>query len=339
VPYHPDLDQQIVELQEVLWGPDRDRSLRYLQWKYLRNPYLADPLIRLAFHGDDLVAMRGMYGARWVAGLDGTEVTIPVGGDTVVRKDHQSRGLFRLINQALAEDLERRGLEYAFNLSAGTATSLRSQRAGWRAVPRFENVQWNPLDEGFRGASRVFDAIARALPARARMSDRPDPAGMSQVVRSLPPSPRIRHVRDEAYLTWRFLNPLSRYGFVFYDRLPMRGYLVLQDRADKRGRSRRIIDWEAREPGVARALLVAARRTDSRATLTTWTGPLVRTRSQLLAREGFRPVDLFSGEKRFVHGALVLRADGLKDADWTLNGVPLLEPDSWDLRMVYSDGF
>ena len=69
---------------------------------------------------------------------------------------------------------------------------------------------------------------------------------------------RIRHVRDARYLAWRFQNPLHEYRFLLAGGDRLHGYLVLQAYRLSRHGAANIVDWEASDPAVRRALLHAA---------------------------------------------------------------------------------
>ena len=65
VGYRPEFREQILQLQQHLWGPDVDINSAYLKWKYEENPYLDTTLIYLALCKEKVVGMRGFYGAKW----------------------------------------------------------------------------------------------------------------------------------------------------------------------------------------------------------------------------------------------------------------------------------
>src|SRR6185295_243198 len=49
VRYGPKHKSAIAELQTQLWSSDLGRNIRYLEWKYERNPFRDDIIIYLAF--------------------------------------------------------------------------------------------------------------------------------------------------------------------------------------------------------------------------------------------------------------------------------------------------
>lgn len=326
-PYGASRHDAIAGIQSGLWGPDLAANLRYLQWKYLENPYIREPMLSLVFREDQLVGMRGMYGSRWTTG-GGNEVTLPVAGDTIVRPEHRSKGLFRRMTDALMEEAAHRGYPLALNLSGSPPTSLRSMRLGWKRVASYEMVRRG-------GWARLAGLAAGVLPASGvRVAMEPDPEGMSRLVESRGPTGRIRHVTTPEYLRWRFRNPLSTYRFLFVGDDPLRGYLVLQSR--KGGSRSAIIDWEAEDEAVAERLLRGAIRTVGTDSLGSWAGPLTSGWPALLRHGGFRLEDQSGGSKRFEPGLLVARVG---EGDWTLGGIPVRNAANWDVRMVASDEF
>jgi len=325
-----------VRLQEALWGSDRELRGQYLRWKYLENPYLEAPLMRLVLMDETVVAMRGMYGARWHVGSE-RQVTIPVAGDTVIHEDHQSRGLFRLINAALVEGLRRSGFDYAFNLSAGIATSLRSRRAGWTLVPGLTIVRRHGTRRGRK--ERLKSALTDLVSA-TRLSEVPEPEAMEDVCSSTSTDrPQVRHVRDREYFSWRFRNPTQRYRFLWYDAGATKAYLVLA--LDEGGaKTASIVDWEAPSEETAARLLAAAIKAHPGWALRAWAGPLVRTWETVLGDHGFEPEASGDPKGRFEPGVLVVASTAERESSgFDTGGLSLVDPASWDLRMLYSDDF
>jgi hypothetical protein len=95
---------------------------------------------------------------------------------------------------------------------------------------------------------------------------------MADLIRRLGHDGRVRHVRDERYLAWRFRNPLHEYRFLFSEadgRLD--GYLVLQAYRRDRSRGVNIVDWEGETRQVRAELLRAAVDRGGFDILTIWT--------------------------------------------------------------------
>jgi len=123
VPYSAEHKPLVVELARHLWSPDPRLNERYLDWKYHQNPYIRDPLIYLAFVGDELVGMRGAFGSLWEVGNPAEFFALPYADDLVIDPAFRRQGLHRVIMNFALRDLAGRGYRYVVNLSAGKITA------------------------------------------------------------------------------------------------------------------------------------------------------------------------------------------------------------------------
>ena len=339
--YQPRYQEQVVQLQTGLWSPDVAINAAYLEWKYQDCPYQQPPLIYLALQGGEVVGMRGIHGARWCAGEDAIPEDVGCAGDMVVVPAHQNRGLFRQINDAAMRDLAVRGYRFVFNFSAAPVTFLRSLRAGWR------------LAGGYRTVARPPGALAAAHTDRLRrveqmIADESDarPAEMADLNRRLDrddglgASHRIRHVCEEAYIAWRYANPLSSYVFLYAGGAELDGYIVLQQSRGAQSGRINILEWVALRPETLMDLLVVAIARIQPRVIATWSATLSEPQLECLAATSFRHFDEGQGVNHYQPGILVREVGGAAAGHtWVLQGTPLLDISRWDLRMAYSDGF
>ena len=370
VRYTPQHKAAVAELQTALWSPDPALNRAYLEWKYEQNPYAGEPRIYLALSGDELVGMRGFYRSRWERGSPATTADVLVADDFVVRADHRDRGLATQIMREALIDLRDSGSDYVFNLSGGRVTVLNSLAMGWRsagplaAVARATRARrarmvmrralrrlplaWRYADDARLAAGgdrQPFLNVARSLGAHrtaagvtVRVESRPRPRDMAALVARLAHDGRLRHVRDERYLEWRFRNPRNDYRFLFVGDDRLHGYLALVH-ARASGDAYApvcIADLEADSPGHRAALLDAAIAVGRFSELAAWTATRDPGLCAELARRGFGPID-----RRFASPGdpcvLVRPVDDARLTQrWLLDGTPLLELESWDLRMLYS---
>lgn len=266
VPYHPEHRTQVIELQKGLWSPSAELNAAYLDWKHLHNPYLTEPLIYLAMHGERIVGMRGFFGAQWQFGSPPQKVVIPCAGDMLIAPDHRNRGLMTRIMKVALQELAKKGFTYVFSLNAGLTTFLSQMAMGWRSAGSLQpmkrtNSKKKSLVRAFleasprvvsvyrrlRGSERrapgspsgpprnhfnVFDTqsdrCGHKIGAHVSIEKTPRPHEMAELVARLGYDGRIRHVQDEPYFAWRFQNPRSNYRFLFWDDARLEGYLVLQ---------------------------------------------------------------------------------------------------------------
>jgi GNAT superfamily N-acetyltransferase len=298
VPYQPDLKRQVIELQTHLWSPDLSLNASYFEWKFERNPYVKKPLIYLAMSHGKAIGMRGFFGVQWECGATNQRFTNLYADDMVIAPEHRNRGLMAKIMTSAFNDLATSGYNYAFNLSAGSATLRSSLSMGWRSagwVRPMHRRSWPTVLQ--RGVLRrikklsVFSDKLSSFASRQLARSRyalennslentylkqinrtiartpsitveyaPRCAAMAELVSRIGNAGRIRHVRDSEYFRWRFQNPLSRYRYIFWEQDRLEGYLVLQEYTSEYFNREvvNIVNWEASNATIQEGLLKAA---------------------------------------------------------------------------------
>jgi GNAT superfamily N-acetyltransferase len=234
VPYSPELDAQIVALQQYMGSSISELNAAYLKWKYAENPFLRDRLMYLALSEGRVVGMRAMVGTLWQVDEAGASHLLPYSDDLVVAPEHRNRGLVGQMMQAAVEDLRRRGFPLAISMSAGPITYVASLALGWRAVGSYYPVRRGVVAQPSPRRSRLRTMLGRVpwlqRVARLRrvqraqglfqsldeagsygggiaLSQAPRSEAMAELVARLPWDGRIRHIRDARYFSWRFPNP------------------------------------------------------------------------------------------------------------------------------------
>jgi len=366
VPYDADHKALVAQLARHLWSPDLRLNASYLDWKYHRNPYIREPLIYLAYSGDEVVGMRGAFGSKWEAGHPSERFVLPYADDLVVDPSHRVKGLHRRIMEFALDDLRRRGHRYVVNFSASQVTALGSLRMKWRSAGSFKPVlrrtryrkaidrlasrinrwpfvwRWSHAIETVCNPpeDRLFDRLDARLSKRegARQSSSlfveavPLVQEMTDLVARLPGDQRMRHVRDSDYFAWRYSNPLNTYRFVYAAGERLEGYLVLRrSRAGIRNRVC-IVEWEAQSDRAREELLAAAVTCGYFPDLYAWTATMPPSAGAMYERYGFEPAHL-----RYETSLLVrsLQEDEL-NKKWMLGGLRLDDVQSWNLRMIDS---
>jgi GNAT superfamily N-acetyltransferase len=379
VPYRPEYKAQVIEFQKDLWSPNAELNEAYLDWKHLRNPYVSEPLIYLALCGNNVVGMRGFFAARWQFGSSRETLVIPCAADMLIAPDHRNRSLMTLIMKAALKDLAQKGHTYAFSMSAGSMTLVSQMAMGWRSIGSLQPKQRIvPARQSFPGVRTLLRKSPRVVsvyrwlrrPGQTAASDAarqspanhfdvfdsrsdqrshrvgthvsiqkaPRPADMAELVARLEDDGRIRHVEDEPYFAWRFQNPRSRYRFLFWDDGRLEGYLVLQATPLPWMPHINLVAWEATTERACADLLQTAIELVGRETLFTWSATLGESEQLILDAAGFTRVVQTITQ----HPATVLVRsirDEMLDQKWLVGGRRLLDLGSWDLRMIYSDGF
>jgi GNAT superfamily N-acetyltransferase len=373
VKYRPEYRDQVVELQKYLWSPSTTLNSEYFEWKYERNPYLDSPLIFLALYEGKVVAMRGMFGARWEVGSPSNTVLGLCTEDLVVAPEHRKRGLMTLIMKYTFHELAKGEYSHIFSLSAAAVTMIASLAMGWRNVGSGKPMRRQPgkapflfrLQRNIRGRHLVRQYSHHRFPIRQwverqrpfiyldrkrlhrgwevnpriSVQNEPRPEAMAELVKQIGCDGRIRHVRDSTYFSWRFQNPLSRYRFLFWDEDGLKGYLVLQEYVTPYLSKTRvnIVDWEAVNSHVSSELLRAAVRCCGLFDMEIWSATLDNEKKMFLSDAEFHPVDESKGMAQHQICLLVrpIRED-IRDTDWEIAKVSLLDMGNWDMRMIFS---
>jgi hypothetical protein len=189
----------------------------------------------------------------------------------------------------------------------------------------------------FASLDREGHRVRLARHARVSVTATLRVGDMADLVRRLGHDGRLRHVRDEGYLAWRYQNPLREYRFLYCDEARLEGYLVLQTSRRQPGQRFNIVDWEG--TSLARAKLLRAALTWGRfPEVRAWTAALPDDGAALLRAAGFTPVSTGGGPlARHLPSVLARLVPGRSSGcEPTLGGRRLLDPASWDMRMIYS---
>jgi GNAT superfamily N-acetyltransferase len=354
VAYDPSLKPQLTALQYHLWSPSRELNTAYFDWKYERNPYVAEPLIYVALCEGQAVGMRGFFGTRWTAGSPAQELVALYADDFVIAPEHRNRGLASRIMATAFSDLAARGYHYLVNLSPGPVTYLSSLAMGWRSVGLMRPMRrrrwrariarrlpWISRRTSGRVPFADVDATWNRLRRRnPKLSVDTSPCcePMAQLV-ARSGETRLRHVRDAQYFQWRFEQPLSRYRFLYWTDRQLEGYLVLQEYVSGYAVKHviNIVDWEASTDAVRGELLHLAVALVRRRNLVVWSAGLSDTARAALAHSGFR-ADRQPDSSAHQRDVLLIRPTGQSRADdsWQFAGRRLLDLENWDVRMLYS---
>jgi GNAT superfamily N-acetyltransferase len=371
VKYRPEFKPQVLDLQKHLWSPDIALNRAYFEWKYEQNPYIQEPLIYLALHHTKVIGMRGMYGAKWQIGSPPSTFIAPLADDLVIAPEHRNRGVFTRIMSAAFDDLASKGYRYLFSLSGGRRTVLGSLTMGWKSVGPGQPVGWRAKHAVvFQSARRAvgqlrffwryanapilfakcehqpFIHLDRAGASRlirgndlVSLERRPQTTAMAKLVEQLCYDGRIRHVRDQEYLLWRFRNPRHEFRFLYWGDQQLKGYLVLQRMLPGRVNTYRvhIRDWEGMTDTVRKDLLGVAVRCGSFAELVIWTATLPETIKRLLQDQSFDAIDRASRARGHPTILVMSVRDEGSGEDWTIEGRSVLDVRNWDLRMLYHE--
>ncbi len=370
--YTPEYKWQVIDVLKHM-SPERVSVLTaYFEWKYEQNPYL-EPLLFLALHGRRVVGMRGFWGTKWE--VKGERYVLPCASNLVVAPDHRRRGIVKQLMDVAVADLADRGYPFVINLNATNIMHIASLSMGWRGAGPLEDMSqgtiWGrvPLPSAGEPAHRRIAGAARRSIRDARrrlfgngspfhrfdravhqwpidgivVEQRPRSAEMAALVHRVGHDGRLRHVRDPEYCEWRYRNPLSEYRFLYWERAgTVDGYLVLATKGlqPAPGVELNIADWVGMRFDVRAELLEAVLSWGGFDALSVWAGPFGDQAKSLLARYGFEITETEISITKPQRTVLVCSTrNGDRTAAWTLGSRDLLNITSWDMRMIYSDGF
>jgi len=367
VSYRPSYRSQIAELQNNLWGRNTELNAAYFDWKYLRNPYVKDPLVYLALYQEQVVGMRGLVGAEWEFGSPRQRQVLPLAADMVIAPNHRNRGLVTLLMKAALEDLAEKHYTYVVSMEARPATLLSQITTGWRQVGSLEpmersvapsrsfpgvrallkkspfvvrayrSVRPRQIQKANRDAAGLFGSPKdQTLTRHVVMETLPRPEEMAELGDRLGPDARIRHVRDATYYAWRFQNPRSRYRFLFWRQRRMEGYLVLQAESSEAWESVRVIDWQASSDRVLAELFDSTVKMVRGRTLCIWSATMKENERRILEAAGFQRLNQATNPK-----AVTVRpvSDEVLSQEWVLGSQRLLTMANWDFRMIHSRAY
>jgi GNAT superfamily N-acetyltransferase len=324
-----EIDGTIVELGRTAFGKPRGLYREYLEWKYLHNPYRAEPLLYVARdRRGRAVAMRGFYGARWSTPYGLME--IPCADDFAIASEHRTSGIATELMRSALADLPEHGVQYVVNASGGQVTVLQSLAAGWKSLGGVD-----PLDRagqgrnGFTFARRARSSPRRALEALGKVDGvaaSPDALAMAALAETTSGVGRIRHVRDPAFFRWRYANPQRDYRFLVVDGADgSNGYVAVglqRPRPDTLPLF--IADWEGD------SLLAHVVEICSSVTIRVWAASVSADTRSLLDRLGFEPAQPELRARGLP--CLLFRPVGSHDPEVTA----AIEGSIWDVRLIDS---
>ncbi len=367
VPLEAGILEQAAELNRWVHGGTRAQQKAYLEWKYLRNPYVSEPLGYVAVHERRVIGMRCLYGLRWRFGASEKTYDLPAAAESGILDEFRDQGLFGALHDALLEDAGGRGYTHVLNLSATPQVSMTSMLTfGWKGVLPYDVMALGRTEsEGRRGQSivrrlvplRVRDAAARLVRSRTasrtvsafdrrftfrsatslvRVAD--SYAVLADVASRSGEDEGIQLVRDETFFRWRLENPLASYRFLIAEGDEGCGFLIVG--AMPHQLPAFILEWRAASSSIKEALLAAILQGGGLKNVAIWSATLTREDVATLASRGLVPVEPRSSVERRRKALLVRPIKNPEEHErWALDGVRLDEAGSWNLGALASDAY
>jgi GNAT superfamily N-acetyltransferase len=347
VGFDDELLGQAALLRSSEWGGTSRANSDYLVWKYLRNPYLDPPVLQFALRAGRVVGMRGSIGACWESA--GVRYMIPSGGDLVVDRGQRGRGIAGAMQRAALAELADRGIGASISLSANRLGAASAASGGWVPVAGLEVVEWERtapsythrlasvgIDETFRLVRRMRVPVSRrrvspfreldvAIARRRHRLRRAAPAELAAIAALEGSSPRLRHVRDEEYFSWRLSNPLAHYRAL----ASSDAYVVLHWDGERTFAN--LVDWRSRDRSALDAL--GGEILEHVQGLRMWSTSLDDALWDVVGAVGQLT------ESTDPSAAFVVRTTDVDRCDLEHAGATLTDAACWDIRMLDSDAF
>jgi hypothetical protein len=366
----PDLLTQVAELARQVRGGTLEQQLAYYEWKYFRNPYLAEPLVYVALLEGRAVGIRGFYGSAWQVSASRERHVLPTASDSAVHENHRRTDVYHRLNEAAFEEAAQREYAYLVNFSASPENALVSRLTyGWKSVLSQRALATGPTEPEAdtdrprrrpipapvrtfvrRGRNRVNRALGRqrgvftrldravrgdeaaALGVRATRS----PEELAEIAARAGWDERLQPVRDAAYYRWRLGNPAKSYRVLLVEEGEECGYLIVSFAAN-RPRAQ-ILDWRGTTCELRDRLIGCALDWSGLPSVAIWSTSLPDDDVALLAARGFGPLIPARPVERW-RRSLLVRALHEGEGPWHLGGVDLRAPASWSVSAIASDTY
>jgi Acetyltransferase (GNAT) domain len=367
ISYRPEYHDQIVALHQYLWGGDAALRTAYIDWKYVRNPYLRELHIYLAMDSERVIGIRSFVGAKWQFGSPRQTLVLPLEADTIITPEHRNQGLVSLMMETAMKDLSENGYRYVLSLGTIPRLLMSDLKRGWRSIGSLGALQLKGAVSGRKSLphvrallrkSRLAVALYRKLRKPPRASPRgrfdlldricdqkngklgrhisiaksPRIAAMVQLRQEVVRDSRIRHVQDEEYYTWRLQNPASDYRYLFWDDSKLQGYLVLQATRFFPAHPVALVDWCASSDEIHAELMRAAIQSTYPGDLFTWSATLSEGERGNLESAGFRLLPEGSTNNPWIAAACSVLE--MPDHEWCLADQRLLDIKNCDFRLL-----
>jgi len=204
--------------------PDNIKSdARVLTWQYWRNPF--GPAISWVYdHDGRIIAHHSVI--PYPAMLDGHRGLIGKSTDLAIHPDYRGRGLFPSLAIALSRDAGRAGMPAT--MAYPNENSIRGViKAGWQEIGVLR-THLLPLDPGWVTdrlrvplvvASGALKLSRRSRPRLAICANEVDspPADADSLWRVVGARVRYGVIRDQAWLTWRYVQRPIPGAYRYYE--------------------------------------------------------------------------------------------------------------------------
>lgn len=212
-PWRPGDEHDICALFESSFG--RTMGLEFWRWRFAMHP-AGDPLVMLAWDGDQLVAHYGASQAPLL--VDNEVVRSALSMTTMTQPDYRGRGLVELLGEALYARLAADGFAAAWGFPNAMINATRRRK-----------LSWDP----------VCDVATLSMPVTSLREAKADPhlqvnrldkvdRRFGELTRSISRPDEICGLRDADVLAWRIdQNPMNHYTrWVIEEGPDLTGYAI-----------------------------------------------------------------------------------------------------------------
>jgi len=214
--YRSDDEYQIVSLYRLV--NNREMSLDYWRWQYLKNPF-GKPLIKQLYSGDELIGHRGAIPIEVV--VRSRPVSAALILNTYTHPDYRHQGISTYLASELYEEARRRGIKFIYNFPNQNSYPLYCKIAGWKTLDR--RSMWQKEIDNVPDAGALKESNVVQV---ERFTD-----GVNLLWDKLKANYDVIVPRKAEFLNWRFVdNPNVAYlKYIVRDNIDnVLGYMILK---------------------------------------------------------------------------------------------------------------
>ncbi len=360
---------QIAELKATNWDLDVDLFRAYIKWNYIDRPNSNPPILYLARSEEGVIAMRGFYESKWRLGNSSKSFHSLSPADFLIKQQYRNTGLYSKMLNYTAQDLEDSDYPYFFNFNATPTNLIGCLSTGWKSIGRIKSIHKQiPLKDplpvkyaksilrkaGIYNSIRALglkifklknnsdmlkimhDRSAAGIHSRILVTDKPKPKEMARLINDLKPKNKIFLPKNESFFNWRYSNPLSKYLFLYCYDDSLKGYLIIQSHKEPSIGNFNIIDLEAVDASVQIELLNHLMMIMHPGSISVWESMLDINNLEYMKAKGFTEQ---ISNKSVKDGFQTVLVKPLGGNSFKYEDINLLNPESWDLKMLYMHDF
>ena len=252
--YQPKYREEVIALEKYLWGMNTELNQKYFKWKFEKNPFTSRTLAAVALYDGRVIGFDGLLPQRWIlkGGNSSKTVHSLQTCDACIESLHRNEGIHKAMNRFISKYFWYKKYELLLQFSGNKVTSKNVLKLGWKPITQkkyFYIYHFINLCKLLR--VNMTKQFVNDIPihdenfSNIELTWNNKPKAMSQLNKKILYTENIIALdKTEEYLSWRFVNPRSKYFFVYQwndkrDRLV--NYLVFK--IAKNNQLNRIVDF------------------------------------------------------------------------------------------------